>query len=184
MLTSVRLSIIYLLISNVLLLYGVLALHWPIFPIVYLWWWEGLLGVMSDYFLWLRIDRTKASLQALFPYAIYIIFIVIFLGVIGARENNVLTNLSTLMFQDPLFNLSLLLLMIYTGHKFIRWERPSDLNVGSMQIRIHVGIVLGGLAIFIAHKMDWENTTAMAIAILLVKIAMDIVSINAPLPKR
>jgi hypothetical protein len=30
-------ELLYLLISNSLLLYGILGLGWPVFPVVYLW---------------------------------------------------------------------------------------------------------------------------------------------------
>lgn len=168
---------LYLLLSNGILVYGILELAWPIFPLVYLWWWEGLLNTTVSTFIGKRAGDKVAGWFQLFPYFIYWIFLVILLGVLAANNDQVLINLGVVMFKNIIFNLCLLLLILHLGFRIIRGFPPRE-EVFLLQIRLHVGIVLGGLAMFASQKFGINNVIPVALTLLGVKGILDFWSIK------
>jgi hypothetical protein len=172
----------YLLASNGILLYGIVMMGWPIFPLVYLWWWEGLLNTAVGIFISKRLGNKNASWGQLFIYFIYWVFVVVFLGVMAANHEQVLVNLGAVMFQDKLFNLCLLLLILHLGFRVIKGNLPGY-ELLLLQMRLHVGIVLGGLAMFVSQYFEIDNVVAVALTILAVKVLLDVWSSGVAEPK-
>ena len=163
----------YLLASNGILLYGIVMVGWPIFPLVYLWWWEGLLNTAVGIFMSKRLGNQNARWGQLFPYFIYWVFVIVFLGVMAASRDGILDNLGVVMFQDKLFNLCLLLLILHLGFRVVKGNL-SGAEVFFLQIRLHVGIVLGGLAMFVSQYFEIDNVVPVALTVLAVKVLLDV----------
>jgi hypothetical protein len=164
----------YLLASNGILLYGILTLGWPIFPLVFLWWWEGLLSTAVSTFIGKRQGRPEASWGQLFPYFVYLIFLIVFIGIMAAHDSDqVIFNLMVLFFKNSIFNLSLLLLILHLGYRVFNGAPPRE-EIFYYQIRIHVGILLGALAIFLSQKLGISNLIPVALTVLAVKLLLDI----------
>lgn len=166
---------VYLVLSNSILGYGILILGWPLFPIIYLWWWEALLGSIMDRWLAKKNGVTELPERNLWLFGVYLIFILVLVGGIGSPPEQRFDNVATVFFGNPLFNLGLLLLVVYQGLRFYRNDVVEISAISFLQIRLHVGIVLGGLAIFIAQQTGWTMTPLFVSAFLLTKIVMDIV---------
>ncbi|WP_020538633.1 hypothetical protein [Lewinella cohaerens] len=164
---------IYLLASNGILLYGIVMLGWPIFPLVYLWWWEGLLSTAVNIFISKRLGIKEARWGQLFPYFVYWVFVIVFLGILASNSDQIIDNLGVVMFKDKLFNLCLLLLILHLGFRIIKGNLPGA-EVFLLQIRLHVGIVLGGLAMFVSKHFEVDNVVPVALTVLAVKVFLDI----------
>ena len=170
---------LYLLLSNAVLMYGLLEQDWPLFPIIFLWWWEGIINYVADRFI-RRLRKTEAAAPGfpLFVYFIYLVFIIVLAGFMGAaNDDQILINLQTLMLHNPLFNISLLLLFVYQGLRILSRDIETQGMLSFwLQIRLHVAIVFGGLGIFLARQFDWHYPTAILVAFLTVKIVMDYIA--------
>jgi hypothetical protein len=172
----------YLLASNGVLLYGIVMMGWPIFPLVYLWWWEGLLSTAVGIFISKRLGNKNARWGQLFIYFIYWVFVIVFLGILAANRDQIIDNLVMVMFKDKLFNLCLLLLILHLGFRIIKGNLPGY-EVFLLQIRLHVGIVLGGLAMFVSKYFEIDNVVPVALTVLGVKVLLDIWSSSGVAPK-
>lgn len=173
---------IYLLASNGILLYGIVMLSWPIFPLVYLWWWEGLLSTAVNIFISKRLGIKEARWGQLSIYFIYWIFVVVVLGVIATSNDGMFNNLVIVMFQDKLFNLCLLLLILHLGFRVMKGHL-SGAEAFFLQIRLHIGIVLGGFAIFVSQYFGIDNVMPVALTVLGVKVLLDVWSSSAAVPE-
>ena len=172
---------IYLLASNGILLYGIIMLGWPIFPLVYLWWWEGLLNTAVSIFISKRLGNTAARWGQLFPYFVYWVFLLVFLGGMAATRDGIIDNLIVVMFQNKLFNLCLLLLILHLGFRIIKGNLPGE-EVFFLQMRLHIGILLGGLAIFASRYFEIDNIVPVALTVLVVKVLLDVWSSRGVAP--
>ena len=163
----------YLLASNGILLYGIVMMGWPIFPLVYLWWWEGLLSTAVSIFISKRMGNKAARWGQLFPYFVYWVFLLVFLGGMAATRDGIIDNLIVVMFQNKLFNLCLLLLILHLGFRIIKGNLPGE-EVFFLQMRLHIGILLGGLAIFASRYFEIDNIVPVALTVLVVKVLLDV----------
>lgn len=167
-------QLLYLLISNGILLYGILALGWPLFPLVYLWWWEGVIETIVNIVFRKSRREKDAGFGELFLYGIYWVFIIVFVGLMGTPDGQRLLTLGVVFFQIPLFNLSLLILLLHLGFRFMRVEYivpPPGITMG--HIRLHVGIILGALALAFTPKLGLDGKMMMALVMLGIKMLLD-----------
>jgi hypothetical protein len=122
----------------------------------------------------------KSGIEELFPYAIYWIFIIVFIGLWGTPDEQRILSLGVVMFQVPLFNISLLVLMLYAGFRLVRNDHfVPEPGITLRHIRLHVGILLGALALFLSPKLGFDGKTMMALVLLGIKLLLDVVSYRA-----
>ena len=121
------------------------------------------------------------TFNKLFIYFIYWVFVIVFLGMMAANNDQILGNLGVVMFQDKLFNLCLLLLILHLGFRVIKGNLPG-MEAFFLQIRLHVGIVLGGLAMFVSQYFEIDNVVPVALTVLGVKVLLDVWSSSGIAP--
>lgn len=174
---------LYALLSNALQVYGVLALGWHFFPILYLWWWEELIlsifGILKlrrwrPVFLQSQSEQEvvqgeKAAQSRFFLLFIYLIFIVVMAGFMFAPHESYIENVITLAFGNKVFNLNLLLfvgLQIWVFWREDYGNQKADPAVigalrSTFDLRssvIHIGLLLGALLSFLIQKYAWFKT--------------------------
>lgn len=169
--------VIYALLSNALQVYGILVLGWHFFPILYMWWWEEL--VLSSFGV-LKLRRlrpfllqkqgeaaTQAGVSAargrFFLLFVYFVFVVVMGGFVFAPKGSYIENILTLLFQNQVFNLNLLLFLGLQGwvfwtefYKEPDFEKLEYQNLQTtLDLRsgiIHAGLLAGALLSFLLSK--------------------------------
>lgn len=160
-----------ILISNLMPLYGVIQYGWTIFTVVYIYWFELLI---VSFFQFLKIllaeGNTKISIFTKFFIAIrflllrigififYLIFIVVFLGIlpnVNNKDNENLIQMSNAIFlQSDFFRFTILSFIFYNFLDFLfsfiinnqyKTALPNNFNI-FLDIRIivvHIVVILG-----------------------------------------
>ena len=160
-----------ILISNLMPLYGVIQYGWTIFTVVYIYWFELLI---VSFFQFLKIllaeGNTKISIFTKFFIAIrflllrigififYLIFIVVFLGIlpnVNNKDNENLKQMSNAIFlQSDFFRFTILSFIFYNFLDFLfsfiinnqyKTALPNNFNI-FLDIRIivvHIVVILG-----------------------------------------
>ncbi|MFT3980175.1 MAG: hypothetical protein QM687_06860 [Ferruginibacter sp.] len=132
-----------------------------IFYIIYLFWWNELIVILTDYIFsrWQQHKNPGAavsSLGGLFLLFVYFIFIVIFFAFMANWENEKLlvVNMRILFFKNLYFNLNLLYLaamrIILLLNKQVK-PAAADLFTPNMMV-LHISIIFGGFLMFLVIK--------------------------------
>jgi hypothetical protein len=167
-----RLAII---LFNLVPILGVAYYNWAPFEVFWLFWMETLI---IAFFNTIRVlysqgwnketsqegrgihmnigSAMKYLVMRIFIFLFYSLFIIVFIGVMGARNDNSVRSLSVIFFGSKLFNIALLLtiasqLYYITKYFFLNrayyFSSPGDYSAifDGRQIVIHIGVVLGGV---------------------------------------
>lgn len=165
-----------------------------VFYLLYLFWWDEFLKTFFDalnYFF--KKDLLKEPVayfklvkSRFFFLIIYLVFIVVFFGLILDWKNQDLTlhNLEVLMLQNNLFNFSVLTLLL--REIYIYGYNTSTINVHHILskgiITLHLSLILGiFMWFFITQKLQFMENYATVIAIipfLLLKIYFEVKEIQ------
>lgn len=147
------------LIFTGLTILSVLNGQTTVFYLIYFFWWNELLRLISDKLFHTRNPRAVLSnpkntgiIESFIQMGIYFIFIVVFFGFLANWNNTVLLmiNMDILFFQNPFFNINLVFVAserIYL-HKS---KLPLKVSFGSFtpnMIVLHVSIILGAVLMF------------------------------------
>lgn len=175
--------VVYALVSNGLQIYGILALGWHFFPILYLWWWEELVlsifGVLKLRRLRPFLLREQSELDVkegessargrFFLLFVYFVFVVVVGGFLFAPRESYVSNIITLMFRNQVFNLNLVLFIGMQAALYWRdfYQNPVFETTDFTTLRtifdlrsmvIHVGLLMGALISFLLQKYDLGRT--------------------------
>jgi len=175
--------VVYALVSNGLQIYGILALGWHFFPILYLWWWEELVlstfGVlklrrMRPFLLQkqneLDVREGESSARGrFFLLFVYFVFVVVVGGFLFAPKESYVANIITLMFRNQVFNLNLLFFIGMQAALYLRdfYQNPNFDTTDVTTLRtifdlrsmvIHVGMLVGAFLSFLLQKYDLGHT--------------------------
>lgn len=141
-----------------------------VFYLIYLFWWNELLNLCTDKFLYKKNPNAlyEHGLQGsfigpLFMMGIYFVFIIVFFGFIASWSNKDITliNMNILFFRNWFFNINLLFILserIYLH----RSQQAISVNMGHFtpnMIVLHLSIVLGGLMMFFIVKNHPDTFT-------------------------
>jgi hypothetical protein len=206
-----------LILANILPLIGVLYYDVSFFALIYLYWWETVIISVFQFIKMgkaqkktepdpgftingkaLSYEQVNSKRYMRFTYALirivmlafYLLFIVIFVGVLSSsRENDFLGFARALMFIEPWVVASFLAFVFTHLVEYIVWMRDEDYKNTSLRelgsifdarvIVIHVVIVLGTFAaMFAGEKLFPETQNAGSIAytclFVLLKVIVDV----------
>ncbi|AJR02782.1 hypothetical protein [Siansivirga zeaxanthinifaciens] len=165
-----------------------------VFYILYLFWWDEFLKTVFDRLRYqlkrnqlvnavVQLSNTKSRL---FMLMIYLVFIIVFFGLIldWNHSDLVLSNFEIFFFKNALFNFSLLTFLLREIYKF-----RSDSHIGLTHhllspgvITLHVSLILGILLSFFLKKefIVFENYVAVLaiIPFLILKLFFEIKEIQ------
>ena len=190
-----RLSILYIIALNLLPVWGVLYWGWTPFFVFYLFWMETLIvaffnavkiigcrGVeyeeklhnSSHKYSGLHVNYAshigkaiRYLLIRIFIFCFYLVFIVVFIGLIASNKNEGMSIFKVMWFRSLSFNLALLafilnqliqlILDFYQNGDYKR-THPSDFAsiFDGRQLVVHIAVVLGGL---LAARKQVFNTS-------------------------
>ena len=186
------------MLSNLFPLYGVMREGWPFFLVLYIFWFEMLI---VTFFEELKMFFSKSGekgwdkIKTMFSFAIirlgifcfYMIFIVVFIGLIASGKEQHMTVFLAIAFRNTIFNIAILNYVAYNILDFIfnfllnkkyLSSKPSDhYNIlDGRQIVVHVVVVLGAfLSTYILKKSGnnyyYTNLALVALFILAKTIA-------------
>lgn len=199
-----RNNFFYLLLTNSLILYGAIVNQWPIFLVIYGFWLET---IIISIFETLKIlfakgenskppNITLATQHLLIKFGMllfYLIFIVVFIGLLHSSKTDSIKILNAVYFRDKFFNAALLSMILGGLLNFIviYWMELRT-NFGAKHffnfldartLTIHLVIVIGTFALEFADKnlLFNENLDKKYVFLsifILVKTIADLVSIQ------
>lgn len=130
-----------------------------VFYILYLFWWYEWLRIIVDKFAYKKnpnavFQKTQGDslLHSVIPMLIYLVFIIVFFGIIANWQNKEITiiNAGILTFHNLFFNLNLVFILF--ERLVLHWtKQPLQVSFGaftSNMIILHISIVLGALLMF------------------------------------
>lgn len=190
-----RLTILYIIALNLLPIWGVLDWGWTPFFVFYLFWLETLIVALfnaikiiscrggefeeklhgsSHRYSGLHVNYASHIGKAigyflirLLVFCFYLVFIVVFIGLIASTNNEKMGILYVMLFRNFSFNLALfafilnqLIQLIFDFYKNGEYKHthPSDFAsiFDGRQLVVHIAVVLGGL--LAARKQLFNNT--------------------------
>lgn len=193
---------LFILLTNCMVIYGVFIHKWPIFIIIYAFWLETL---VISFFDALKILFAKGEKQPA-PHLIkaliffifrlglllfYLLFIVVFIGVLHAEADDLIKITTAVTFKDSIFNSVMLSMFLSNILNFIitYWTSGERSNNGPsyfykfLDVRlfvIHIVIVLGTFAMMFAEKnfpqsKKEASTIALLVVFIIIKTIADII---------
>ncbi len=134
-----------------------------VFYVIYFFWWNEFIRIVVRS-LFYRHNKSNGSNQldskfmfgSLFIMFIYLVFIIVFFGMIANWDNSdiTLTNMEILFFKNWFFNVNLLFVLF--EHIYINLnEDKTTASVGqftSNMLVLHISIILGGIIMFFIVK--------------------------------
>jgi hypothetical protein len=144
---------------TLLTLFSILSGQSTVFYVIYFFWWTEFIRLVVDGLLYrqnpnaeLMSKKDNSLFSSFLPMFIYLVFIVVFFGIIANLQNQEITfiNIQVLVFRNWFFNFNLLTLLI---HRIVlhRTQQPVKLHFGAFtpnMIVLHVSIVVGGVLMF------------------------------------
>ncbi len=199
-----RNNFFYLLLTNSLILYGAIVNQWPIFLVIYGFWLET---IIISIFETLKIlfakgenskppNITLATQHLLIKFGMllfYLIFIVVFIGLLHSSKTDSIKILNAVYFRDKFFNAALLsmilggllnFIVIYWMELRTKYGAKHFFNfLDARTLTIHLVIVIGTFALDFADKnlLFNENLDKKYVFLsifILVKTIADLVSIQ------
>lgn len=119
--TDVYIGLLFILLSNTLVVYGVVCLNWNFFTVIYAYWFGELISSVFDTIKIstlkhrneLPIFKEKKEVNGRFFFLfLYWIFIVIIVGFITAPDKTYGDNIMVIFFLNKIFNINLLLVLL------------------------------------------------------------------------
>lgn len=199
-----RNNFFYLLLTNSLILYGAIVNKWPIFLVIYGFWLETIIISIFETLkiLFAKGENSKPPNMALATQYLlikfgmllfYLIFIVVFIGLLHSSKTDSIKILNAVYFRDKFFNAALLSMILGGLLNFIviYWMELRT-NFGAKHffnfldartLTIHLVIVIGTFALEFADKnlLFNENLDKKYVFLsifILVKTIADLVSIQ------
>ncbi len=199
-----RNNFFYLLLTNSLILYGAIVNQWPIFLVIYGFWLETIIISIFETLkiLFAKGENSKPPnitlatqhlLLKLGMLLFYLIFIVVFIGLLHSSKTDSIKILNAVYFRDKFFNAALLSMILGGLLNFIviYWMELRT-NFGAKHffnfldartLTIHLVIVIGTFALEFADKnlLFNENLDKKYVFLsifILVKTIADLVSIQ------
>ena len=199
-----RNNFFYLLLTNSLILYGAIVNQWPIFLVIYGFWLETIIISIFETLkiLFAKGENSKPPnitlatqhlLLKLGMLLFYLIFIVVFIGLLHSSKTDSIKILNAVYFRDKFFNAALLSMILGGLLNFIviYWMELRT-NFGAKHffnfldartLTIHLVIVIGTFALDFADKnlLFNENLDKKYVFLsifILVKTIADLVSIQ------
>ena len=168
-----RNNFFYLLLTNSLILYGAIVNQWPIFLVIYGFWLETIIISIFETLkiLFAKGENSKPPNMALATQYLllklgmllfYLIFIVVFIGLLHSSKTDSIKILNAVYFRDKFFNAALLSMILGGLLNFIviYWMELRT-NFGAKHffnfldartLTIHLVIVIGTFALEFADK--------------------------------
>lgn len=163
--------ILSILLSNGMVVYGVLYLNWNFFMVIYSYWFAELVSSVFDKIKYRTLKKRnelsglvlgkESDGKFLFLF-VYWIFIVLIAGFLAAPENTIGENIVVLLFMKRAFNISLLIMIIgellvycqqfilsrhYTAEEVIKANSLTNKRTMIM----HIAIIAGAFIWFAMH---------------------------------
>ena len=134
-----------------------------VFYVIYFFWWSEFIRIIIKN-LFLRFNKSNNSNQpeaklmfgSLFMMLIYLVFIIVFFGLIANWNNSeiTLTNMKIMFFKNWFFNINLLFVLL--EHIYINLNSNNTIAVfgqfTSNMLVLHISIILGGIIMFFIVK--------------------------------
>jgi len=134
-----------------------------VFYVIYFFWWSEFIRIIIKN-LFLRFNKSNNSNQpeaklmfgSLFMILIYLVFIIVFFGLIANWNNSeiTLTNMKIMFFRNWFFNINLLFVLL--EHIYINLNNNNTIAVfgqfTSNMLVLHISIILGGIIMFFIVK--------------------------------
>ena len=117
---DIYISLLFILLSNAVIVYGVLSLNWNFFMVLYSYWFGELISSVFDTIKYrtlkkrnelLEADENKETTGRFFFLFVYWVFIVILVGFITAPDKTWGDNIFVILFLNKTFNFNLFLLL-------------------------------------------------------------------------
>lgn len=134
-----------------------------VFYIIYFFWWNEFIRIVVRSLFYKHNKSSKENqigskfmFGSLFMMFIYLVFIIVFFGLIANWNNSdiTLTNMKILFFQNWFFNINLLLVLL--EHIYINLNEDKTIeSIGhftSNMLVLHISIILGGIIMFFIVK--------------------------------
>lgn len=154
-----------LVLSNLFPLLGVMREGWPFFLVLYVFWLEMLI---ITFFEEIKMIVSRAGehgwekLRLMFFYGLvrggifcfYLIFIIVFIGLLGTSKEQHITVIKALIFRNTILNIAILNFIAYNlidfifnfilNKKYLK-SKASDHNniIDGRQVIVHIVVVLG-----------------------------------------
>ena len=199
-----RNNFFYLLLTNSLILYGAIVNKWPIFLVIYGFWLETIIISIFETLkiLFAKGENSKPPNMALATQYLlikfgmllfYLIFIVVFIGLLHSSKTDSIKILNAVYFRDKFFNAALLsmilggllnFIVIYWMELRTKYGAKHFFNfLDARTLTIHLVIVIGTFALDFADKnlLFNENLDKKYVFLsifILVKTIADLVSIQ------
>jgi len=151
-----------------------------VFYVLYLFWWYEFLNITINQIFDKVFKRERPSdskrmdiVGPLFMMIIYLIFIIVFFGMIAIWSNRDLLylNIETLIFKNFYFNLNLLFILVELVYRNIQEKNRMAIKYGisSNMVVLHISIILGALLLFfVINKYPETFTPDKVLASLLI----------------
>lgn len=158
------------LVFTFLTIFALIQGQISVFYIIYLFWWEELLRIIVNgifnkkytaYGITTKLDDNHPRLQqsigsAIFMLGIYLIFLIVFFGLIANWDNKNLLfiNIEVLLFRNWFFNLNLIYILIHqiNQRRQILGVMPIEGAFTPNMIVLHVSIIMGAILHFFVAK--------------------------------
>ncbi|HVD96612.1 MAG TPA: DUF6498-containing protein [Cytophagaceae bacterium] len=165
------LTVLTVLLSNGIVVYGILFLHWSFFMVLYSYWFGELIVSIFERIAYQRVKKRKELTSSVgrkesegrfFFLLVYWLFIVLVVGFIAASENKFGENLIVMSFRDRPFNISILVVFIGTAllyyRDFIRYNdyRPAAVAMANSLLNkrtvlMHIAVLSSAFLWFCTH---------------------------------
>lgn len=141
-----------------------------IFYIIYFFWWIEFIRVIVDQLFYKKNENAvlvsgvhSSFIGHLFLMGIYVVFIVVFFGIIANWDNQEITllNFEILLFKNWFFNINLIIVLVQRIYLHASKQEliiPMGLFTPNM-IVMHISIIVGGLIMFFIVKQYPEIFT-------------------------
>ncbi|MDG4714341.1 hypothetical protein [Winogradskyella marincola] len=134
-----------------------------VFYVIYFFWWSEFIRIIIKS-IFQRFNKNNNSNQleaklmfgSLFMMLIYLVFIIVFFGLIANWNNSeiTLTNMKIMFFRNWFFNINLLFVLL--EHIYINLNSNNTIAVfgqfTSNMLVLHISIILGGIIMFFIVK--------------------------------
>lgn len=134
-----------------------------VFYVIYFFWWSEFIRIITKS-IFQRFNKSNNSNQleaklmfgSLFMMLIYLVFIIVFFGLIANWNNSeiTLTNMKIMFFRNWFFNINLLFVLL--EHIYINLNSNNTIAVfgqfTSNMLVLHISIILGGIIMFFIVK--------------------------------
>lgn len=170
-----------------------------VFYVIYFFWWSEFIRIIIKS-IFQRFNKSNNSNQleaklmfgSLFMMLIYLVFIIVFFGLIANWNNSeiTLTNMKIMFFRNWFFNINLLFVLL--EHIYINLYSNNTIAVfgqfTSNMLVLHISIILGGIIMFFIVKPFPEtfspdnlwSSVLIILPFLLLKMGMQFI----PSPKK